>query len=137
MFLQRIEREMSHLTKENPLSGRRVLVVEDEYFLADDLVQALTALGAETIGPYGDVDEATDVVDREVAIDAAIMDVNLRDELIFPLARILRARNVPFVFTTGYDGSSIDAEFQDVQLWGKPLDILALTRQLTAMIRQT
>jgi DNA-binding response OmpR family regulator len=137
MFLQRIEREMSHLTKENPLSGRRVLVVEDEYFLADDLVQALTALGAETIGPYGDVDEAADVVDRDVAIDAAILDVNLRDELIFPLARLLRARKVPFVFTTGYDGSSIDAEFQDVQLCGKPLDILALTRQLTAMIRQT
>jgi DNA-binding response OmpR family regulator len=127
---------MSHLTEESPLSGRRVLVVEDEYFLADDLVRALAALGAQTIGPYGDVDEATHVVDRDVAIDAAIMDVNLRDELIFPLARTLRARKVPFVFTTGYDSSSIDAEFQDVQLWGKPLDIRALTSELTAMIRR-
>lgn len=134
--IRHIEREMSHLTEESPLSGRRVLVVEDEYFLADDLVRALAALGAQTIGPYGDVDEATHVVDRDVAIDAAIMDVNLRDELIFPLARTLRARKVPFVFTTGYDSSSIDAEFQDVQLWGKPLDIRALTSELTAMIRR-
>jgi DNA-binding response OmpR family regulator len=132
-----IEGEMSHLPKENPLAGRRVLVVEDEYFLADDLARALTALGAETIGPYGDVNEATLVVDRDVAIDAAIMDVNLRDELIFPLARLLRARKVPFVFTTGYDGRSIDAEFQDVQLWGKPLDVTALTSELTTMIRRT
>lgn len=128
---------MSHLTEESPLSGRRVLVVEDEYFLADDLVRALTALGAETIGPYGDVNEASHVVNGDVAIDAAIMDVNLRDELVFPLARILRARQVPFVFMTGYDGTSIDAEFQDVQLWGKPLDVLALTSELTAMIRRT
>jgi DNA-binding response OmpR family regulator len=132
---------MSHLTKdhptkEKPLSGRRVLVVEDEYFLADDIVRALAALGAQTIGPYGDVHEATHVVDRDVAIDAAIMDVNLRDEPIFPLARILRARKVPFVFMSGYDRCSIDTEFRDVQLWGKPLDIMALTSELTAMIRQ-
>jgi DNA-binding response OmpR family regulator len=128
---------MSHLTEESPLSGRRVLVVEDEYFLADDIVRALTALGAQIIGPYGDIDEANDAVDRDIAIDAAIMDVNLRDELVFPLARILRARKVPFVFTTGYDPSSVDAEFQDVQFWAKPLDVTALTRELTAMIRQT
>ncbi|HUN96143.1 MAG TPA: response regulator [Bradyrhizobium sp.] len=126
---------MSISAKESPLSGHRVLVVEDEYFLADDIVRALTALGAQAIGPYGDVHEATDAVDRDIAIDAAIMDVNLSEELVFPLARILRARKVPFVFTTGYDRTSIDAEFQDVPLWGKPLDVKALTRELTGMIR--
>jgi DNA-binding response OmpR family regulator len=127
--------KMSHIDKEGPLSGRRVLVVEDEYFLADDIARALAALGVQTIGPYAEVDEATQAVDRDVAIDAAIMDVNLREELVFPLARILRARKVPFVFTTGYDRSSIDAEFHDVPLWGKPLDVRALTNELTGMIR--
>jgi CheY-like chemotaxis protein len=127
--------EMSpHLAKESPLLGRRVLVVEDEYFLADDIARALAALGAQTVGPYGDLEEATHVVDRDIAIDAAIVDVNLRNELIFPLARSLRARKVPFVFTTGYDKSSIDPEFHDVPLWGKPLDIRALTRELASMI---
>jgi len=117
-----------------PLSGRRVLVIEDEYFLADDIMRALTALGARVIGPYGDLDEATAVVDRDVAIDAAIVDINLRDEMVFPLARVLRSRKVPLVFTTGYDKSSIMPEFQDVQLWGKPLDLRAMVRELTTLL---
>jgi CheY-like chemotaxis protein len=117
-----------------PLSGRRVLVVEDEYFLADDIVRALTSLGARIVGPYGDLEEATEIVHRDVAIDAAIVDVNLRDEMVFPLARILRSRQVPLVFTTGYDQSTIEPEFQDVKLWAKPLDIKAMARELTSMI---
>jgi DNA-binding LytR/AlgR family response regulator len=117
-----------------PLAGRRVLVVEDEYFLADDIVQALTALGARIVGPYGDLDEATHVVDGDVAIDAAVVDINLRNEMVFPLARVLRSRRVPLVFTTGYDKTSIEPEFQDVRLWDKPLDIRAMARELTRMI---
>lgn len=120
-----------------PLSGRRVLVIEDEYFLVDDIARALTALGARIIGPYGGLDEATDVVERDIAIDAAIVDINLRDGMIFPLARILRSRKVPLVFTTGYDRNSIEPEFQDVRLWGKPLDIKAVARELAVMIRNT
>jgi CheY-like chemotaxis protein len=125
------------LQSENPgpLTGRRVLVIEDEYFLADDIACALTALGARVVGPYGDLDEATGAVDRDIAIDAAIMDINLRNDMVFPLARLLRSRKVPLVFTTGYDRSSIEPEFQDVQLWGKPLDINAMARDLASMIR--
>ena len=99
--------ESSPLTNSSPLNGKRVLVVEDEYFLADDIARALKGLGARVIGPFGDLDEAVLVVDREVAIDAAIMDINLRDEMIFSLARLLRDRKVPFVFTTGYDESGL------------------------------
>lgn len=117
-----------------PLTGRRVLVVEDEYFLADDIMQALTALGARVVGPYSDLHEAAAVVDRDVAIDAAIMDINLRDQMVFPLARLLRSRKVPLVFTTGYDRSSIEPEFQDVKLWGKPLDLKAMARELASLI---
>jgi len=117
-----------------PLTGRRVLVIEDEYFLADDIARALTALGARVVGPYGDLAEATGVVDRDIAIDAAIMDINLRNDMVFPLARLLRSRKVPLVFTTGYDRNSIEPEFHDVQLWGKPLDLNAMTRELTSML---
>lgn len=126
---------MPHPESPGPLTGRRVLVIEDEYFLADDIVRALTSLGARIIGPYGDLDEATDIVDRDVAIDAAIVDINLKNEMAFPLARVLRSRKVPFVFTSGYDRAWIEPEFQDVRLWGKPLDIKALTRELTSMIK--
>jgi CheY-like chemotaxis protein len=126
---------MPHPENPGPLAGRRVLVIEDEYFLADDIVRALTALGARIVGPYGDLDEATDVVDRDIAIDAAIVDINLRDRMAFPLARVLRYRKVPLVFTSGYDRTSIEPEFQDVRLWGKPLDIKAMARELTSMIK--
>ena len=119
---------------QKPLSGRRVLVVEDEYFLADDIVQILKEMGARIVGPVGELEEATKLVNGDIAIDAAVVDVNLRSELAFPLARILRARKVPFVFTTGYDCSSIEQEFQDIQLWEKPLDLAAMARDLVDLI---
>ena len=119
---------------QKPLSGRRVLVVEDEYFLADDIVQTLKELGARVVGPVGELEEATNLVKGDIAIDAAVVDVNLRNELAFPLARMLRARKVPFLFTTGYDCGSIEQEFQDVQLWEKPLDPAAMARDLVDLI---
>jgi CheY-like chemotaxis protein len=120
--------------KTGPLAGRRVLVVEDEYFLADDIAQALTACGAGIVGPIGELQEAAEIVEGDAAIDAAIIDINLRSEMVFPLARILRARNIPFVFATGYDGSSIDPEFQDVDRWEKPLDAANMSRELARLI---
>jgi CheY-like chemotaxis protein len=117
------------------LAGRRVLVVEDEYFLADDIVRALRTLGAGVVGPVGMLWDATEIVDGDVAIDAAILDINLHREMVFPLARALRARNIPFVFTTGYDQTSVAAEFRDVHLWEKPLDINAMTSDLAGLIQ--
>ncbi len=118
-----------------PLSGRRVLVVEDEYFLADDIAQALQALGARVVGPFGELREASAIVDGDVAIDGAIVDINLRSELVFSLARVLRSRKIPFVFTTGYDRTSIAYEFRDIPLWEKPLDVPAVARDLTSLIK--
>jgi len=125
---------MSLQSLQKPLSGRRILVVEDEYFLAEDIVESLKEMGAHIVGPVGELEEATNLVNGDIAIDAAVVDVNLRNELAFPLARILGARKVPVVFTTGYDCGSIEQEFQDVQLWEKPLDLAAMTRDLVDLI---
>jgi CheY-like chemotaxis protein len=122
-------------TSSGPLAGRRILVIEDEYFLADDIARALKDLGARIVGPVGEFDDAASLVDSDVAIDAAVVDINLRSDMVFPLARTLRARKVPFVFTTGYDRKSIDAEFGDIRLWEKPLDIPAMARDLAGMIK--
>jgi CheY-like chemotaxis protein len=119
----------------SPLAGCSVLVVEDEYFLADDIVRALRALGAGVLGPYGELEDATRTLDDHLVIDAAIIDINLRSEMVFPLARLLRARSIPFVFATGYDRTAVDAEFQDIHLWEKPLDLTAMARDLTDLIR--
>jgi CheY-like chemotaxis protein len=118
-----------------PLSGRRVLVIEDEYFLADDIAHALRELGANVIGPVGELEDAANLVDGDVAIDAAIVDVNLRSDMVYPVVRTLRARKVPLLFTTGYDRKSIEPEFQDVPLWEKPLDLPAMARDLAGLIR--
>ncbi len=125
----------SQPTSAGPLSGRRVLVIEDEYFLTDDIARALRDLGARVVGPVGALDDASSLIDGDIAIDAAIVDINLRSDMVFPLARTLRARNVPFVFTTGYDRKWIDAEFEDIRLWEKPLDIPAMARELAGMVR--
>jgi len=117
-----------------PLTGRRILVVEDEYFLADDLQLHLTSLGAEIIGPIGHLDEAAEVLKASGTIDGALLDINVRSGMIFPLARLLQSRNVPFVFTTGYDRKSLGPEFGDVQVWEKPLDIPRLARSLTELM---
>lgn len=63
-----------------------------------------------------------------------MLDVNIRSDMIFPVARELRARHVPFVFTTGYDKITIIPEFQDIVLLEKPLDLAAMARKLTRLI---
>jgi CheY-like chemotaxis protein len=121
--------------RSNPLAGRRVLVVEDEYFLADDIVRALRALGAGIVGPCGELEDAKRMLEDHLAIDAAVIDINLRSEMVFPLARLLRTRSIPFVFATGYDRATVDAEFRDIHLWEKPLDLNAMARDLTDLIQ--
>ncbi|MBR0685356.1 response regulator [Bradyrhizobium manausense] len=117
-----------------PLSGRRVLIVEDEYFLADDIGRALRSYGADVAGPVGGLEDALRILHDGSVVDGAVLDVNLRDEMVFPIAQELRARHLPFVFTTGYDKVSIAPEFQDVLLWEKPIDIAAMIRGLGGLI---
>ncbi|MHC4055604.1 response regulator [Bradyrhizobium sp. 25ACV] len=117
-----------------PLAGRRILVVEDEYFLADDIGKALRALGAEIAGPVGHIEDAVEMLHDGGVLDAAVLDVNIRAKPIFPVARELRARQVPFVFTTGYDRISIEPEFQDVPIWEKPIDIVAMVQNLASLV---
>lgn len=120
----------------SPLKGCRILVVEDEYFLADDIGRALVSLGAEIVGPVGDVADASNLLNDGGAIDGAVLDVNIRNQMIFPIARELRSRGVPIVFTTGYERSTIEAEFRDVPLLEKPIDVPRMTRTLAGLIHR-
>ena len=116
------------------LSGRRILVVEDEYFLADDISRALRSAGAEIAGPVGEIDDAFPILNGGGILDGAVLDVNIRSDMVFPVAQELRARQVPFVFTTGYDKVGIAPQFHDVMLWEKPIDIAAMIRGLAGLI---
>lgn len=118
------------------LTGCRILVIEDEYFLAEDICTALKELGADIIGPAGDLADATRILDSGQAIDAAVLDINLKNESIFPVADGLRARSIPFLFTSGYERTAIASRFKDVPLCEKPIDMAAMARSLDRLIGQ-
>lgn len=81
-------------------NGKRILVVEDDFFLADDLRRRLQEHGATVIGPVASVNAALDLIETR-RVDAAILDVELDAETAFPIALVLEQRGVPFVFVTG------------------------------------
>ena len=83
------------------LSGRRVLVVEDEMLVAWLLQDMLADLGCAVVGPAARVPQALAMLAVE-AVDAAVLDVNLNGETSYAVADALMARGVPFVFSTGY-----------------------------------
>ena len=87
------------------LTDRRILVVEDEFLLMEDLCRDLQDAGAVVVGPAPSVAQALALIETEPAIDAAILDVNLGGEMAFPVADALQRRDCPFVFTTGYSDS--------------------------------
>jgi len=119
-----------------PLTDRRVLVVEDEYFIADEIRLGLVDLGAEVLGPFADVQQASAFLRTGTPIDAALLDINLRSEMVFPLARALRSRGIPVVFTTGYGKGAIGPEFRNIELWQKPLDLKRALPRLARLVRQ-
>lgn len=119
---------------EQVLAGRRILIVEDEYLLADDLSEALADGGATVLGPVASVEAAAELIASEAEIDAAVLDINLRGELIFPIADALEERGVPFVFATGYDRWAIPERFADAPRMEKPLKGAAIATTLTPLL---
>jgi CheY-like chemotaxis protein len=111
-------------------SARSILVVEDEYLLADDLRRDLEAAGAHVLGPVASVPEALAILSGAERVDAAVLDVNLAGETVFPLAETLRRRGVPFVFATGYEPWALPPDFARVPRCDKPLDVGQLLRAL-------
>lgn len=113
-------------------SGRRVLVLEDEYFIAQDVVEALRSAGATVLGPFASGDDALRAIDDE-APELAVLDINLRGQMSFTVADRLKQLHIPFVFATGYEASSIPAAFRDVPMWKKPFETDALVAALTTI----
>lgn len=104
------------------LHGKRVLVVEDDFYLAADVGLALRSSGAEVKGPFPGESAALDAIAAE-GLDAAVIDINLGAGPAFATADALRAHSVPFVFLTGYDQSVIPGRHADVPCFEKPADL--------------
>ncbi|MPS36709.1 MAG: response regulator [Stenotrophomonas sp.] len=117
----------------SPLSGRRILVVEDEYLLAECLREMLRGDGAEVLGPASCVEDANALLDRHPAPDAAVLDINLGRQDVYPVADRLSGQGIPFLFTTGYDHGLIPARHAQRLQCVKPFgadDIRALLLEL-------
>jgi two-component sensor histidine kinase/PAS domain-containing protein/CheY-like chemotaxis protein len=114
--------------------GSRVLLVEDEHMVATEMAANLTAAGCRVIGPVPSLSQAIELAESE-DLDAAILDINLGGDLVWPAAKRLRARGVPLIFATGYVGT-IDppAELADSVWVEKPVQPDELTTALAALL---
>lgn len=110
-----------------PLAGLRVLVVEDDYFIAEEICTTLRDSGAEVLGPSPDIEHGLDMVKSE-QIDCAVLDINLHGNLAFNLASELRKRGTPSIFATGYDHSVLPNAFSDSVRLEKPVNLSELLR---------
>jgi CheY-like chemotaxis protein len=108
------------IQQSSPLVGR-VLLVEDDFFLAFDLHEELSLCGMEVLGPVGHLDEAFSLARSDQRIDAAVIDINLHGEFAFHLVDELVRRDIPVVFTTGYDGDVVPYRLRHIPRYLKPI----------------
>lgn len=117
------------------LAGAKVLVLEDDYYLAIDLQEALEKAGATVIGPCPDVPDALSLIGEERP-DCALLDVNLGRGPSFDLPRELARQGVPFAFITGYDREVIPEEFNGADRLEKPVTCEKVTAVAGRMLAE-
>lgn len=118
-----------------PLAGLHILVIEDEAFLALEMVEDLEAMGAVPLGPITTVEGALRFIETAERIDAALLNVMLHRKEAFPVADDLDRRGVPFVFVTGND-QAVRERFPDVPVHPKPADMAAIVLTLAEVERE-
>lgn len=101
------------------LTGRRIMVAEDETLIALEIEEVLLALGCLVVGPVARLDAAVQLA-REEEIDAAILDVNIRGGPIYPVAELLLSRCIPFVLASGYGNWALPEWLQGHSRLTKP-----------------
>lgn len=108
-------------------AGKKILIVEDEYLIASELDQSFKSFGVDVLGPASSIEKAGEYVDDA---DAAVLDVGINGELVFPIADRLMERRKPFVFYTGYNAAVLPDRFRHVAVVSKPTQPDALLMRL-------
>ena len=103
------------------------MVVEDEALVGLMMVDIVNELGFSAFGPFASVAEATAAA-RGGNCEAAVLDVNLNGELVYPVADMLAESGVPFIFVTGYSPDLVEKRFAEVPVVQKPVQIVDLQR---------
>ncbi len=122
------------LAEDKPLGGSRVLILEDRYIIADDVRAAILQAGGEVVGPFASVEEAWRGLQAHV-IDLAVLDIHLRDGLVFEIAEKLERSGIGWVFATGYGPNKIPPRWRHLPMLMKPFrdrDIVTALVRLSA-----
>lgn len=124
-------------THTDVLRGRHILVVEDEYLIAMDLCHCLDREGATVIGPIPTVQDALTLIEGLDHVDAAVLDINLQGEKVFPVVDVLTERHIPFVFTTGYDVLGLPERYRSAPICSKPILVESVVEAVRRRIAVT
>jgi CheY-like chemotaxis protein len=117
------------------LSGRRVLVVEDEMLVLMALEDMLADLGCTSVSVAGNIDMALDLIGNK-AFDLATLDVNLNGQRSYPVAKVLGDHGIPFAFSTGYGEHGIGEGFGGRPVLSKPYSFRQLFEVLSALVAE-
>jgi DNA-binding response OmpR family regulator len=116
------------------VAGAKILVVEDNYLLAEVVCDFVTDCGMQPIGPATGLDRGL-VYAREAPLDGAILDINLDGRLSFPICSVLMQRGIPFCFLTAYgDLSLVPQPFRAAPLVSKPFETEEMRGAIEAML---
>lgn len=107
------------------LSGRRVLIVEDQFLIAEEMRRAIESLGGTVVGPAPGLAAARRLLESGMP-DMALLDINLGEAQVWPIAQELRDRGVPLIFASGYEAGDLDPHFALELLLEKPVTVRVL-----------
>ena len=103
------------------------MIVDDEMIVALDLEDMLTELGHQVVETASRVPHGLEIA-RTCDLDMAILDINVRGVMSFPIATILRERGVQIIFASGYGEQGLIDGFRDAHVLTKPFDLDDLAR---------
>lgn len=118
----------------DPLVGRRILVVEDQYAIALDLCESLDREGARVVGPAASVEDALLMLEGAGPLDLAVLDIKLRGGPAYPIADRLEQLGVPYLFTTACEVDEIPERYRDVPRFDKPVRLTSIIEAIREQI---
>jgi len=119
------------------LNGARVMIVEDEMLVAVLIEDFLSDHGCQIVGPASTVAEALALIES-APLDAAVMDLNIAGEKVFPVAEALERRGVPFLIVSGYGQSAMPADRPNWRVCQKPFkgdELVGMLRHQMKLVR--